>query len=80
MYLIEQGYRIPEDVQLAGFGDSSISKVASPPLTTVHFHYKTSGIEATRLLLDMIKHPETSMRKELKLGFHLVENQSYRKE
>lgn len=78
-YLRERSLRVPEDVQIAGFGDSSMANVTVPTLTTVHFHYKTSGLEATKLLLDLIQNPDTSLHKELKLGFHIIENGSSRK-
>ncbi len=50
--LREYGHRIPEDVQVTGLGDSDLAKVVSPTLTTVNHHYKSSGAEAARMLLD----------------------------
>lgn len=77
-YIQETGRRIPEDIQLAGFGDSNYSQITSPTLTTVHYHYKTSGIEGTKLLLEMIQAPSLPISKQLKLGFEIVENHSVR--
>ena len=77
-YITESGRRVPEDIQLAGIGDSNISLVTTPTLTTVHFYYKTSGIEATKALLAMIQNPEHAVNKELKLGYRIVENCSTR--
>ncbi|MDD2970908.1 MAG: LacI family DNA-binding transcriptional regulator [Lachnospiraceae bacterium] len=77
-YIHDSGLRIPEDIQLAGFGDSTVSRVTTPTLTTVHFHYETAGREATRILLDMIKDPENTVQKQLKLSFQIIENESTR--
>ena len=43
---------IPEDVQVTGVGDSKLSKIMTPSLTTVHFYYLTSGVEAAKMLVD----------------------------
>lgn len=69
--LQEQGYRIPTDIALAGFGDSSSSSIFTPGLTTVHFFYRESGIEGAKALFSMIGQSETP-RFEQKLGFTLV--------
>lgn len=69
-YLKEIGKRIPEDVQLAGFGDSFVSHVCDPNLSSVHFYYKTSGEEASKLLVDMIEGSHT-VRKEIKMGYSI---------
>lgn len=55
MCMREYGRRVPEDVQITGVGDSLLSRIARPSLTTVHLHFKTSGHEAARLLLSRIK-------------------------
>lgn len=77
-YLKENNFRIPEDVQIAGLGDSTISAVSEPSLTTVHFYYEEAGNEAARNLLDMIENKDCPLKKELKLGFQIVNNHSLR--
>lgn len=79
MCLRDAGLRVPEDVQVGGFGDSTVSSVTTPPITTVHFHYRTAGQEATKILLQMMDSKEELPAKELKLGFHIVERPSCRK-
>ena len=54
-YLKEIGLRIPDDVQIAGIGDGVPGKIVEPKLTTVHFYYKTSGMEAAAMLADLIE-------------------------
>ena len=68
-YLKEIGLRIPEDVQIAG--------IVEPKLTTVHFYYKTSGMEAAAMLADLIEN-DTGISKEIKMGCELVERESHR--
>lgn len=46
---------IPEDVQIVGVGDSLLSRIGYPTLTTVHLHYKTSGMRAAEALLVRMK-------------------------
>ena len=70
-YLKEIGLRIPEDVQIAGIGDGVPGKIVEPKLTTVHFYYKTSGMEAAAMLADLIEN-DTGISKEIKMGCELV--------
>ena len=73
----EKGLRIPEDVQVAGIGDGALGKLIDPKLTTVHFYYKTSGMEAAAMLADLIEN-DTGISKEIKMGCELVERESHR--
>lgn len=77
-YLHEIEKKIPVDIQIAGFGDSTFSKATYPLLTTVHLSFRTSGEEATKILLKMIKDEQFTVTKELKLGFRIVKRDSTR--
>lgn len=74
----EQGLKVPEDIMIAGIGDSQLCKVTSTPLTSVHFHYRTAGIEAAQMLLNSLKR-ESSIPRTLTLGFELEERESTEK-
>ena len=76
-YLKEIGLRIPDDVQIAGIGDGVPGKIVEPKLTTVHFYYKTSGMEAAAMLADLIEN-DNGISKEIKMGCELVERESHR--
>ncbi|MDO4273695.1 MAG: LacI family DNA-binding transcriptional regulator [Eubacteriales bacterium] len=76
-YLKEMGIKIPQDVQVAGIGDGSLGKIVEPKLTTVHFFYKTSGMEAASMLADLIE-SEGGIRKEIKMGCEIVLRDSHR--
>lgn len=78
MYLKECNRRIPEDVQIAGFGDNLVARVCDPRLTSIHFYYKTSGEEAAKMLINMIEDSQ-SVRKEMKMGYQLIEAGTLRK-
>lgn len=77
-YLKEAGYQIPQDVQVVGIGDGSLGKIVEPQLTTVHFFYKTSGMEAAEELVNLIE-VEGTISKEVKMGFEIVLRESHRK-
>lgn len=51
MCMQEYGKRVPEDVQITGIGDSMLTQISRPSLTTAHLHFKTAGIEAAEMIL-----------------------------
>ncbi|MDO4536844.1 MAG: LacI family DNA-binding transcriptional regulator [Coriobacteriales bacterium] len=54
MCMAEYRKGVPENVQVTGIGDSLLSRIARPSLTTANLHFKTSGIEAAKLLLEQL--------------------------
>lgn len=76
-YLKEIGKKIPEEVQVTGFGDSLLASVCEPNISTVHFYYQTSGEEAANMLVNMID-DNKSVRKEMKMGYQIVKTKSLR--
>ena len=77
IYLKEAGKRVPEDIQLVGTGDGLTGRVISPPITTVHFYYKTSGIEAAQMLCEMLE-TEKPVSREIKMGYEILVRDSVR--
>lgn len=71
LYCKENSIRIPEDVMVCAVGDSKMGRVTTVPLTSAHLHYKTSGIEAARMLLGEIQH-KGSVPKTIQLDYTLV--------
>ncbi|WP_457031643.1 LacI family DNA-binding transcriptional regulator [Kitasatospora sp. P5_F3] len=55
--LTEHGRRVPADVAVIGFDDSSAATVGLPPLTTVRQPVEEMAAEMTRILLDRIADP-----------------------
>ena len=76
-YLKEAGKKVPEDIQIAGMGDTPVSRLVEPSLSTVHFFYKTSGMEAATMLVDLLE-SESTVCKELKMGYEIVLKNSTR--
>ena len=74
-YLNEKNIKIPGEIAVAGFGDSRVSSVLMPGLTTIHFYYKECGMEGARMLLEKMQNPDAP-EKSIKLGFELIDNGS----
>ena len=75
----ETGLRVPEDVMIAGIGDSKAGKVCAVPLTSAHLYYLTSGEEAARLLLSQLRKHAPGGSRSLRLGFEVAERESTRR-
>ena len=75
--LREYGKRIPEDVQVTGVGDSKLSKIMTPSLTTIHFYYLTSGVEAAKMLVDAMTDGD-GVPRELRMGYEIYARTSSR--
>ena len=75
--LTKQSKMQSQDVQVVGIGDGSLGKIIDPKLTTVHFFYKTSGMEAAAMLADLME-TEGGIRKEIKMGCEIVLRNSHR--
>lgn len=74
-YLKEQKIRMPEQLLIAGHGDSTVSNVSSPTLTTVHFSYEECGAQSAKMLLEHIENKELTV-KGIMMGYELVEKES----
>lgn len=74
-YLHEQGKRVPEDVAMAGVGHNRLSEIITPRLTTAHYYYRTSGIEAAKVLLQILD-SELDMHKQIQLGYQIIEQET----
>lgn len=56
--LREQGRRVPEDVAVIGFDDSSAASACRPPLTTIRQPVEAMAAEMARLLIDRLSKPD----------------------
>lgn len=74
-YLKEKKIRVPDDIMVTGQGDSTLSQVVSPALTTVRYSYVESGSLAASMLLGLLDKKESAM-KEIKMGYSVVERLS----
>ncbi len=73
--LQHMGFRVPEDVSIIGFDDSSICTILTPYLTTVRADFKGMAKLATSRLIEMI---ETQSQEIIKstVGTKLIKRQS----
>jgi LacI family transcriptional regulator len=53
-FALERGWRIPEQLSIAGFDDTPLSRTLWPALTTVHQPIRYMALRATELLLGRI--------------------------
>lgn len=65
--LQENGYRIPEDISVVGFGDGPIATIATPPLTTLEQKGYEMGREAVRLLIQRLENPSALINNQTKI-------------
>jgi len=65
--LLESGYKIPDDIKIAGFDDIYLSSIVSVPLTTMHVQRKMIGEIAAQTLINHISNRFKSYSK-IKIG------------
>ena len=76
--LREYGHGVPDEVQVTGIGDGTLSQIISPSLTTVHNYYKTSGIEAAKMLVAAMADVSDNVARQIMMGFELRRRRSTR--
>jgi DNA-binding LacI/PurR family transcriptional regulator/signal transduction histidine kinase/ActR/RegA family two-component response regulator len=64
-----RGMRVPRDVVVTGFDDLVLSRLASPPLTSVRQPLERMGVAAVELLLDQLHGRPVPARVELPVEF-----------
>lgn len=72
LYMREHNISVPDQILLAGQGDSDLARIMEPPLITVHYSYKKSGEIAVQMLIELMENKENAI-KEVKLGYQIME-------
>jgi DNA-binding LacI/PurR family transcriptional regulator len=67
----EKGFRVPEDVSVAGFDDIDFAAFSDPPLTTVRVPASRMGEVAVEVLMEMIEGNSEEVR-QISLGTELI--------
>ena len=57
-YLYEIGVRIPDDVSIIAYEDSSVCGYATPAMTAVNIRKEELGSRAARCLIERIQNPD----------------------
>jgi len=73
--LLGLGYRIPEQIRIAGIDDLSFASLLPVPLTTVHQPGREIGLAALATMLDRLAQPNLPTRDVL-LASHIVVRES----
>lgn len=73
--ICDAGYKVPEDISVAGFNDVKIAKMYRPKLTTVHQPLYDMGAVAIRMVIKMINN-ETLEEKKIELPYKIEERDS----
>lgn len=74
--LREKGRKVPEDVSVAGIGNSWAGRVSNPALTTIRLDFRGCGEKAARMLLEIISGENTGRNVREMLPFELLERES----
>ena len=74
-YLKEICIRVPDEIMVTGHGDSVLSDVVAPTLTTIRYSYEETGSLAATMLLELLENKESAVR-EIKMGYSIVEKES----
>ena len=72
--LIENGFRVPEDVKVMGVDDIEMCEYYNPPLTTIRTGYEKQGVVVVSKLVKMISGEENG--EIIKLHGELIERRS----
>lgn len=76
--LNDNGLRVPEDISLMGFDDTSLSSFTTPPLTTIHAPAYDMGNFGANIVFNILKnHRATALK--IQLPCQLIERQSCKK-
>ena len=64
-YLYKQGVRIPEDISVIAYEDSSLCGYCIPALTSVNIRKEDMGFQAAKCLMARIRDPEKEIEHHL---------------
>jgi LacI family transcriptional regulator len=76
--LAQIGWRMPNDISVAGYDDDPIATLVNPPLTTVQQPMVDLGKRAAEMLIHILEHPDAPIQPQL-LSTRLVVRGSTRK-
>lgn len=74
--LVENGYRIPQDIAVIGFSDSIQAQLNSPPLTSVKMPFHEMGYRAAGFLADVLNQKKPFVPQHYTLETTLVIRES----
>lgn len=75
-YCTDNGIKVPEDLSVVGFGNSSIANIYRPNLTTLAIPYYDIGAIAVRALIKRIKKEEEILTDDWIIDGNIIERES----
>ena len=69
--MMQNGIRVPEDISLIGYDDSSICEITTPNLTSIRSDVTAMGEMAVRRLMELIENRDEPFMKQM-LATHLI--------
>lgn len=75
-YLMDHGYRVPEDISVFGFDGIELSKLIRPSLSTVEYSAVEIGMTATRNLIKLCKNEHDQVIPHINVMHNLVIRES----
>jgi LacI family transcriptional regulator len=70
------GLRVPEDISVAGYDGTRVSRLMYPELTTIRQNCGLIGSEAAKRLIGTIEKPKTALVERVVIEGSLVPGQS----
>ena len=75
-YLRDKGYKVPEDISVAGYDGITFASRISPHLTTIVQDTKKIGALAAEKLINLIEKPKTTLMEQIMVATTLCEGQT----
>ncbi|SHH00527.1 LacI family DNA-binding transcriptional regulator [Tepidibacter thalassicus] len=76
--ILDNGYKVPEDISVAGFNDIKLASIYRPSITTIKQPIYDMGAVSIRMIVKMINEEEI-VDKNIYLPYKLIERQSVSK-
>ena len=74
--LKRKGYRVPDDIAVAGFNDDPVSRIVEPNLTTVHYPGRAMGEVAASTMIRILEGTQYERVNSITLTHELIIRQS----
>lgn len=74
--LKRKGYRVPDDIAVAGFNDDPVSRIVEPNLTTVHYPGRAMGEVAASTMIKILEGTQYEKVNSITLTHELIIRQS----
>ncbi|MFE7416305.1 LacI family DNA-binding transcriptional regulator [Rhodococcus sp. NPDC057529] len=67
-----RGCKCPQDISVVGYSDVPAAELVAPALTTVAVNHYEMGVEAAKMMMDLLDKPDSYVPRSVELPVHLV--------